>query len=197
MNESEIQGFHAIVEMISHQRTAGFVTKESFGGQILFHVVAPEETGPVEIVATRTYVNGEYLLPGSKIQRKRAAVDKRVGIPAVYCVTACSAQEAQESRPVITEIIERATAPQLEAPDAAETPTQVNVELLYAKLTGLLDLSDYDQGVQNALGWVLRKEPRPQLDVDEDPPDPTADEAEDQMDDLIAAAGSEEEYTGF
>lgn len=198
MNEiSQFQGGHAIIEMMGHQHTSGFVTVENFGGPILFHVTAPEVLGPVETVATSTYVNGEHLLPGSKIQRKRAAVDKRVGAAAIYCITACSAQEAQERQPVITEIIERAAAAQLEAPDAAEKPTQINVELLYTNLTGNIDLSDYDEGVKDALGWVLRREPRPQLDVDEDPPDAMADEAEGEMDDLIAAADTEEEYTGF
>lgn len=152
---------------------------------------------PEETVSTRTYVNGEYLLPGSRIRRRRLAVDQWIGASSIYRITECSAQTAQELQKVVVDIIERAAAPQIEAPpDASEDPTQVNVERLYTKLTGLLDLSEYDEGVRDSLGWVLRREPRPQLDVDEEKPDSMENEAEDIMDDLINAEQTSE-YTGF
>lgn len=163
---------HAIVEIMGHQVVAGFVTTKAFGATVFFHVVAPEEIGPEETIATRTHVNNEYLLPGSKIRRKRLAVDQYVSSTSIYRLTACSAQTAQEQQPVITEILERAAAPQLEAPDASQAPTQFNVELLYTKLIGLLGLTEHDEGVRDALGWVLRREPRPLLDIDEEDSEP-------------------------
>jgi len=187
-NTARIEG-HALVEIMGHQSTSGYVTTEAFGSAVFFHVVAPEEAGPEETVSTRTYLNGEYLLPGSRIRRRRLAVNQWIGESSIYRITMCSAQTAQEHQKVVVEIVERAAAPQLEAsPDASEAPTQINVELLYTQLTGLLGLSEYDEGVKDALGWVLRREPRPQLDVDKEEPDP--------MDDLLNAE-QPSEYTGF
>lgn len=158
---------YALVEIMGHQSVAGYVTTMAFGATVMFHVTAPEEIGPEETLTTRTYVNGEYLLPGSKIRRKRLGVDELIGSASVYRMRMCSAQTAQEHQKLVTEILERAEVPQLEAPDASEKASKINVELLYDKLhNDQLDLSDYDQGVVDALGWVLEREPRPQLDVD-------------------------------
>lgn len=106
----------AIVEVMGHQRYAGFVKTEAFGGAVLFQVDVPALAERERALTSPTYIEGDeaslqaarYCPAGTKV--KEGAVQgytKLLGAPAIFCITACTeeaalrAVEEMQSRPLL------------------------------------------------------------------------------------------------
>lgn len=100
-----------LVEIMGHQRVAGFVTPILFGGAAFFQVAMPA-VEPTEIVLEREgWFNGEYLYPGSRLLVSRPAIDVRLGTAAVFRMTTCTEEQARILQEKQVEILARVSAP--------------------------------------------------------------------------------------
>lgn len=81
----------AVVELMGHQREAGFVTTQYFGGPALFQVDVPELTER-EVTLTRPeWVNGDYCPAGTKVVRGAIQARTRLVSPsAIYARNPCT-----------------------------------------------------------------------------------------------------------
>lgn len=74
----------AIVEVMGHQRFAGFVTTEAYGGAVLFRVDVPEVQGETD-TETGLVRDG---VPG---------FTKLIGAGSIYCITPCTEEAAKKA----------------------------------------------------------------------------------------------------
>lgn len=99
----------AIVEMMGHQREAGYVTTESYGQAVLFRVDVPEFPERDYVLERPVWAgNGDHFSAGSKVRREAIAARSRLISPAaVYAINPCTeaaarkAIEAGMARPLI------------------------------------------------------------------------------------------------
>ena len=98
----------AIVEVMGHQRYAGYVTTEAYGGAVLFRVDVPELAERERETKRPGYMGAQYLPAGAVV--KESAVQgytKLVGAGSIYCITPCTeeaaleAVEGMQSRPLM------------------------------------------------------------------------------------------------
>lgn len=86
----------AIVEIMGHQRYAGYVTTQAFGGAVLFRVDVPElAADPERTLPTGGWVDGNWKPAGTVV-----AVDavpgftKLIGAGSIYAITPCTQEAA-------------------------------------------------------------------------------------------------------
>lgn len=91
----------AIVEMMGHQREAGYVTTESYGQAVLFRVDVPELPEREYILERPTWsgMDGENYIPeGSKVRRMAMPARSRLISPAaIYALNPCTEEAARKA----------------------------------------------------------------------------------------------------
>lgn len=107
MPETTFEGF-AIVEILGHQRVAGYVTTEAFGSVVMFKVAQSELPATETVLKDSQYVDGEYCPAGSKVRISRERAETFVGAASVYRMTPCTEEQATKAQPCKVEILEKA-----------------------------------------------------------------------------------------
>lgn len=97
----------AIVEIMGHQRVAGYVSERAFGGVVLLEVTAPEVPETETTLEQDGYIDGHMLGKGSRIARGRPRLQTMVGAASVYRMTVCTEAQALEANPLVTRIVEK------------------------------------------------------------------------------------------
>ncbi len=118
---SKFEGW-ALVEIMGHQRVAGYVTTEAFGSVVMFRVVMPEVPETEQTLERDQWVDGERAPAGSKVRIGRRRIETLIGAASVYRMTPCTEQEAMRAQPAKVELIEKAIA--LIAPLDDEDPEE-------------------------------------------------------------------------
>lgn len=79
----------AIVDVLGHQRYAGYVTTENYGQTAFFRVATPAREPRERTVESDEYVQGRgYLTPGSKIAEGGVPASERlIGAGSIYMLT--------------------------------------------------------------------------------------------------------------
>lgn len=107
-DQPKFAGF-ALVQILGHQQVAGYVQAEAFGHVCLFHVTL-DAGEPVDVTLPGDgFVNGQWLLAGSRIRRQGLAVDRYVGAGSVYQLTPMTEAEVRRFQPTVDEILEAIT----------------------------------------------------------------------------------------
>jgi hypothetical protein len=110
--QAKFEGF-ALVEIMGHQRVAGFVTTEYFGNVAVFHVVMPEVAAEEIEIPARQWIETEHLEAGSRVRISRPKVEQFVAASSLYRLTPCTQADAVTQQPRVVEVIERRTRPLL------------------------------------------------------------------------------------
>lgn len=106
---------YAVVEIMGHQQTAGWVTTEYFGGVAMLHVLMPGEEGQEQAVDRDLWTGRETIGPGSTYKINRHAVDEWIGAQSIYRLRPCTEGIARDRQPSSIEVISRAARPVLAA----------------------------------------------------------------------------------
>ncbi len=98
-NQSKFEGW-AIVEVMGHQRFAGFVTTESYGGAVLFRVDVPDLAEKEETTLYHEYSDEhsgyQHIPAGSKVVRAGVSgFSKLFGAASIYCISPCTEEAAR------------------------------------------------------------------------------------------------------
>jgi len=110
MNEQQQAKFEAwaIVEVMGHQRYAGYVTTEAYGQAVLFRVDVPALAERERTMVRPEWTGGQYCDAGTTV--KEGAVQgytKLIGAGSIYAITPCTeeaaikAVEALQDRPLM------------------------------------------------------------------------------------------------
>jgi hypothetical protein len=103
----------AIVQIMGHQKVAGFVTTHAFGSVVMFRVHAPA-VAPVDQVTDKDhYLNYKTIPAGSKLRISRDEFDTYVGAGSIYRLDPCTEEKALALIPQRIEILELATRLQI------------------------------------------------------------------------------------
>jgi hypothetical protein len=103
-DQAKFEGW-AIVELMGHQREAGFVTTEAYGQAVLFRVDVPEIPEREEILLRDEWNDrsdngiaaGSYLRAGSKVLRVKIAPRSRLISPsAIYAINPCTEEAVRK-----------------------------------------------------------------------------------------------------
>lgn len=114
----------AIVEMMGHQREAGYVTTEVYGIAVLFRVDVPEMPEQEEVLTRPEWSGREYLEVGSKVKRQKVPARSRLIAPAaLYAINSATEQAVREC---LAAKIER-TLILLQAPERPALPADFEV----------------------------------------------------------------------
>jgi len=117
--QAKFEGY-GLVEIVGHQRVAGFVTTEYFGNVAVFHVVMPEVAAEEIEIPTRQWIDTEYLEAGSRVRISRPKVEQFVAASSLYRLTPCAQADAVTQQPRVVEVAFRAERPKAIA--AVELP---------------------------------------------------------------------------
>ena len=105
--QNKFEGW-AIVDVLGHQRYAGFVTTEAYGAAVLFRIDVPKLDERERVTVRPGYVGDQYLPAGATV--KEGAVEgysKLIGAGSIYAITPCSmeavlkAVEETQRRPLM------------------------------------------------------------------------------------------------
>lgn len=119
--QAKFEGW-AVVEIMGHQRYAGFVTTQAFGGAVLFRVDVPALPERERLTEYDDYFDGKYVPKGAAVKElEKPAYTKLFGAASVYCITPCTeeaamkALESMQSRAL--KLLALPEKPALDAPD--------------------------------------------------------------------------------
>lgn len=107
-----LEGFH-VVEILGHQRVAGFVTTKYFGGVALFHVTLDATEWRELTLPDDRYVEHEYLCAGSVIRVRGKKIDQMVSAGSIYRISAATEEEVRIAQPQDIDIVSRSERKQL------------------------------------------------------------------------------------
>lgn len=124
--QAKFEGY-GLVEIMGHQRVAGFVTTEYFGNVAVFHVVMPEVAAEEIEIPARQWIDTEYLEAGSRVRVSRPKVERFVAASSLYRLTPCTQADAITQQPRVVEVVFRAERPK----ELAAVATVVDDEDLY------------------------------------------------------------------
>lgn len=113
--QEKFEGY-AIVEIMGHQKVAGFVTTVAFGSTVMFKVVQDECPAEERILNKDEWLGGRYIYQGSKVRASRKRAETYVGASSVYRMTPCSQVDAFRLQPVDFEVLEMAERKELPEP---------------------------------------------------------------------------------
>jgi len=83
-NQAAFEGW-AIVNVLGHQRYAGYVTTEHFGQTVLFKVVSPAREARTRIAEAGEYLGGDYAKEGWRVTDSEMPEETRyVGAASIY-----------------------------------------------------------------------------------------------------------------
>lgn len=109
-SESRFEGF-AIVEVMGHRVFGGYVTTEYFGDKAMLKIALPERTCEVVVTERDKWMDGRHIPAGSRVRIVYPRFEKHVAVGALYCLTATTQANAEDTQPCEIEIIEIARAP--------------------------------------------------------------------------------------
>lgn len=101
MSEPQLASFegYAIIEIMGHQRVAGYVTTQYFGSTAILRVVQ-QEVPPEEItLESDQWIDGERIYAGSRLKVSRPRAESYVAAASIYRMTPCTEHEANASQP--------------------------------------------------------------------------------------------------
>lgn len=96
--QAKFEGW-AIVEIMGHQRHAGYCETQTFGGTVMLRVTSPEVPPFEQVMARRQIVDGEVAPVGSRVQCSRPKLEVMVGMSSIYRITPCTEEQALSSIP--------------------------------------------------------------------------------------------------
>lgn len=111
---------YAIVEIMGHQRVAGYVTTQYFGSTAVFRVVQQEQPPEEIVLESDQWIDGERIYAGSKVRFSRPRAETFVASASLYRMTPCSEDQANRDQPKVVEVVERAKRKVIAAPDIAD-----------------------------------------------------------------------------
>ena len=86
----------AVIELFGHQRAAGYVTTQYFGGACLFQADVPELPQRDYVLDEPQYVAGTWTAAGSTVRREESPARTRMlGPGAIYALTPCTEEAAR------------------------------------------------------------------------------------------------------
>jgi hypothetical protein len=98
----------AIVEILGHQRYAGYVTTEAYGQAVMFRIDVPALEARERQTKQPGYIDGQYVPAGATVQEgPMPGYTKLVGAGSIYCITpstkeaALHAVESLQARPLM------------------------------------------------------------------------------------------------
>jgi hypothetical protein len=98
----------AIVEILGHQRYAGYVTTEAYGQAVMFRIDVPALDERERETKQPGYIGGQYLPAGATVREGAVpGYTKLVGAGSIYCITpstkeaALKAVESLQPRPLM------------------------------------------------------------------------------------------------
>jgi hypothetical protein len=103
----------AVVDVLGHQRYAGYVTTEAYGAAVLFRIDVPALGARERVTKTPRYVNGHGYVPAGT-SLTEGAVDgysKLIGAGSIYAITPCTkdaaliAVEEIQPRPLMNVVV--------------------------------------------------------------------------------------------
>lgn len=102
--QAKFEGW-AVVEVMGHQRYAGYVTTEAYGQAVLFRIDVPEiPEREHELKSGRYSPDGKYLRPGTKVTEGSVqAYTKLIGSGSIYAITPCTQEAAIRAVEAMTE----------------------------------------------------------------------------------------------
>jgi hypothetical protein len=114
----------AIVEVMGHQRYAGYVTTENYGNAVLFRVDVPEQPARERVTLRSGYVDGEWVEAGTTIaEGATSGYSKLIGAGSIYAITPCSEEAARravdEIQPRALKVVSLPAIAALSAPGGA------------------------------------------------------------------------------
>lgn len=121
-DQAKFEGW-AVVEIMGHQRHAGYCQTQAFGSAVLLKVTAPEVPPFATVLAQREWINGELAPAGSKVERSRPKVEVLVSMGSIYRITPCGEEQALGSLPfktVVTYLPEVPALPPAEDSDGED-----------------------------------------------------------------------------
>jgi hypothetical protein len=85
----------AVVDVMGHQRYAGYVTTEAYGQAVLFRIDVPELAERERVTKQPGYVGNKYVPAGTTVKEGAVAgYSKLVGSGSIYCITPCTKEAA-------------------------------------------------------------------------------------------------------
>lgn len=114
MNEQESLATWAVVEIMGHQVTAGFIRTRYFGGVCMFHIEASAVDGEPIALDHGQYIGGAWIPTGSIVKVHREAVNRMLSLGSVFSITPCDEDTARARQPRRLEIVELAESHRLE-----------------------------------------------------------------------------------
>lgn len=90
----------AIVEVMGHQRFAGFVTTEAFGQATLFRIDVPAQPARERITKRGGYIGdgSQWIDAGATVQEEATpGYTKLIGAGSIYAITPCTEEAAREA----------------------------------------------------------------------------------------------------
>lgn len=121
--QAKFEGF-AIIEIMGHQRVAGYVTTEYFGNVAVFHVRLPALSGEEKTIDADQWIETERLYAGSRIRISKPALEQYVPAASLYRLTPCTEAEAVEQQPRTVEVLVRAERKALPPSNAPSSSTE-------------------------------------------------------------------------
>lgn len=104
---------HQLVEIMGHQRLAGFVEPVGLGSAVLLRVTMPAGEPEERVLIEGCWINSQWCGPGTKVREERLAVDQYLGAASIFRMTATTEEVALRVQPRRVEILELVSAPQL------------------------------------------------------------------------------------
>ncbi len=128
----------AVVEILGHQKYAGYVAQQAFGGDVMIRLDVPDLPERLRILEKPTYVQlesgeSQYAPIGTEIKAGPVpGYTKLFGVKAIYCITPCTETAARavidqlSARPLMLVKLPGARA-ELPAPVALATETRATM----------------------------------------------------------------------
>ena len=110
--QAEFKGW-ALIEIMGHQKVAGFVETCAFGGTVMFRITNPAMPEVEQTLTDHMYINYKTIPAGSIIRVSREARETYVGVGSVYRMTPCTEEQAITQCGQKVEIVHLAESPKL------------------------------------------------------------------------------------
>ncbi len=113
MNENQVAEFTgwALVEIMGHNKLAGYVETVAYGSVVMFKVSAPEMAPVEQTLEKSQYIGYQTVHAGSIVRVSREAFETQVGASSVYRMTRCTEAQALSQIPQKIEVITMAETP--------------------------------------------------------------------------------------
>lgn len=98
-NQAKFEGW-AVVEIMGHQRHAGYCRTQAFGSAVLLEITSPEIPAFERVLDRSEWIDGRYEAKGCRVESKRMHQHVLVGMDSIYRITPCTEAEALGTLPL-------------------------------------------------------------------------------------------------